>query len=190
MPEPRLETAALIGKGFCSDVYAWGEGRVLKLFHGRVAPDRAARKYAVIRAIHAAGIPSPAVYDLIEVEGRCGIVLERIDGASLLENPHLNLRPALPSPLNRGLLLFPSPPILASAHALFTNSGQRSAIPVRALPRQAIRLLPGRYPNPDGGRAGVGPPYLLTAGPGESIRLLLQSTSPGPTARKLCERSP
>jgi hypothetical protein len=27
MPEPRLETAALIGKGFCSDVYAWGEGR-------------------------------------------------------------------------------------------------------------------------------------------------------------------
>jgi aminoglycoside phosphotransferase (APT) family kinase protein len=85
MPEPRLETAALIGKGFCSDVYAWGEGRVLKLFHGRVPPDRVARKYAVTRAIHAAGVPSPAVYDLIEVQGRCGIVLERIDGASLLE---------------------------------------------------------------------------------------------------------
>src|SRR5262245_52554916 len=51
MPEPRLGTAALIGKGFCSDVYAWGEGRALKLFHGRVAPDRAARKYAVSRAV-------------------------------------------------------------------------------------------------------------------------------------------
>ena len=42
MPGPRLVTAALIGKGFCSDVYAWGEGRVLRLFHGRVAPDQPA----------------------------------------------------------------------------------------------------------------------------------------------------
>jgi aminoglycoside phosphotransferase (APT) family kinase protein len=91
MPEPRLERAALIGKGFCSDVYAWGNGRVLKLFHGRVAPDRAARKYAVTRAIHAAGVPSPAVYDLIEVQGRRGIVLERIDGPSLLG--HTQVRP-------------------------------------------------------------------------------------------------
>jgi hypothetical protein len=85
MPEPRLETAVLVGKGFCSDVYAWGEGRVLKLFHGWVALDRAARKYAVTRAVHAAGVPAPAVYDLIEVQDRCGIVLERIDGVSLLE---------------------------------------------------------------------------------------------------------
>src|SRR5262249_55712300 len=87
MPEPRLGTAALSGKGFCSDVYAWDEGRALKVFHGRVAPDPAARKFAVSRAVHAAGVPSPAVYDLIEVEGRCGIVLERIDGPSLLEHP-------------------------------------------------------------------------------------------------------
>jgi hypothetical protein len=29
MPEPRLRTATLIGKRFCSDVYDWGEGRVL-----------------------------------------------------------------------------------------------------------------------------------------------------------------
>jgi Phosphotransferase enzyme family len=45
----------------------------------------------VTRAIHAAGVPSPAVYDLIEVEGRRGIELERIDGASLLE--HTQVRP-------------------------------------------------------------------------------------------------
>ena len=42
MPGPRLVTAALIGKGFCSDMYAWGEGQALKLFHGRVAPDQPA----------------------------------------------------------------------------------------------------------------------------------------------------
>jgi hypothetical protein len=47
--------------------------------------------YAVTRAVHAAGVPSPALSDLIEVEGRCAIVLERIDGPSLLE--HTQARP-------------------------------------------------------------------------------------------------
>src|SRR5262249_4381448 len=57
--------AALVGTGFCSDVYDWGEGLALNLFHGRVAPDRAARNFAVSRVVHAAVVPSPAVYDLI-----------------------------------------------------------------------------------------------------------------------------
>jgi len=59
------ELLPLIGTGFCSDVYDWGEGRALNLFHGRVAPDWAARNFAVSRAVHAAVVPSSAVYDLI-----------------------------------------------------------------------------------------------------------------------------
>src|SRR5262249_58366022 len=62
MPEPKLETAALIGRGFCSDVYAWGEGRALELVHCRVAPDPAAHKYGASRAIHTAGVPAPGAY--------------------------------------------------------------------------------------------------------------------------------
>ena len=46
-------------------MYDWGEGRALNLFPGRVAPDRAARNFAVSRVVHAAVVPSPAVYDLI-----------------------------------------------------------------------------------------------------------------------------
>src|SRR5215208_6941645 len=80
-----LETTELVGRGFCSDVYAWGEGRVLKLFHGWVARDLADYEFAVTRAVHAAGLPVPAAYELVEVEGRTGIVFERIDGVSLLE---------------------------------------------------------------------------------------------------------
>ena len=34
---PALGSHGLVGKGFCSDVYGWGEGRVLKLFHGGAA---------------------------------------------------------------------------------------------------------------------------------------------------------
>jgi aminoglycoside phosphotransferase (APT) family kinase protein len=84
MSPPTLERAELVGKGFCSDVYAWGEGRVLKLFHGWVTRDRADRGYAVTRAVQAAGLPAPAAFELVEVEGRCGIVFERIEGVSLL----------------------------------------------------------------------------------------------------------
>jgi Ser/Thr protein kinase RdoA (MazF antagonist) len=71
-------------------VLAWGEGRVLKLFHPQYA-------YAVemelerARAVHALGAPCPAVFERVEHEGRSGIVFERIDGpllrASLSADP-------------------------------------------------------------------------------------------------------
>jgi hypothetical protein len=74
-----------VGKGFCSDVYAWGEGRVLKLFHDSGAGDRVDREFAATRAVHAAELPVPAAYEVVEVDGRRGIVFERIDGVSLLK---------------------------------------------------------------------------------------------------------
>ena len=72
MPEPRLETAALIGKGFCSDVYAWGEGRALKVFHGRVAPVRTVASHPA----DASRLPSGLVTALGEPpEGLAGQVV-------------------------------------------------------------------------------------------------------------------
>jgi aminoglycoside phosphotransferase (APT) family kinase protein len=84
-PAPSPHTAELVGKGFCSDVYVWGKGRVLKLFHGRLGYERAEREYAAARAVHAAGVPVPTAYELVEVEGRAGSVFERIDGVSLFD---------------------------------------------------------------------------------------------------------
>jgi hypothetical protein len=51
-----LERAELIGKGFCADVYAWGEGRVLKFFHGAAEPERAEREFAATRRAAPAGL--------------------------------------------------------------------------------------------------------------------------------------
>lgn len=84
MPRPILERAEPIGKGLNSDVYAWGETCVLKLFHGRIARTQADREYAVTQAVHGAGLPVPNAYEMIEIDGRCGIVLERVDGVSML----------------------------------------------------------------------------------------------------------
>ena len=36
------------------------------------------------RTVHAAGLPVPAAYELVEVGGRWGIVFERVDGVSML----------------------------------------------------------------------------------------------------------
>jgi uncharacterized protein (TIGR02172 family) len=79
-PDPLV----LVGKGYDADVYAWGDGCVLKLYYNHVSRVRVEHEYTVARAIHATGLRVPAVYELVEREGRYGIVFERIDGVSLL----------------------------------------------------------------------------------------------------------
>lgn len=80
-----------MGQGFTSDVHAWGQGRVLKLFHRWVPAYRVEREYNVTRAVHAAGLPAPATYDLLTIEDRAGIVFERLEGLSMLR--HVQSKP-------------------------------------------------------------------------------------------------
>jgi aminoglycoside phosphotransferase (APT) family kinase protein len=60
-------------------------GRVLKLFHRSFPRVNAERHYRVTRAVHAAGLPAHAANEFIDVEDRCGIVFERVDGVSLID---------------------------------------------------------------------------------------------------------
>jgi uncharacterized protein (TIGR02172 family) len=78
-----LEKAALIGKGLTADVYAWGPERVVKLFQNWRPASDVEREYRVSRILHSAGLPVPATYEMIEVDGRRGIVFERVDGISM-----------------------------------------------------------------------------------------------------------
>jgi len=81
----QIEKGKLIGKGLTAQVYAWGDGRVLKLFESWRPGAKVEKEFAITRAVHAAGLPAPAVYELVEVEGRKGIVFERVDGRSMFE---------------------------------------------------------------------------------------------------------
>jgi len=91
MPADLPPLAALIGRGYTADVYAWGPGRVLKLFHAGQDVERAEREYRVTRTVLAAGLPVPAAYELVEAGGRRGVVFERVNGPSLLD--HVQARP-------------------------------------------------------------------------------------------------
>lgn len=80
-----LEHGTLIGKGLTSDVFAWGEQGVLKVYHPRVPRDYVEREFSITRALHSAGLPVPAAIEILTVEGRHAIVLQRLQGISMFK---------------------------------------------------------------------------------------------------------
>lgn len=75
----------LLAEGRTAEVFDLGDGRVLKLLrHGFPSGllDVEAEKTA---AVHAAGVPAPAVHERRLVDGRPGIVMDRIDGVSMVD---------------------------------------------------------------------------------------------------------
>ena len=81
----------LLGRGLTADVYAHQAGRALKLFHRWVRPDAAASELRITRAVRAAGAPAPEAFELVTVDGRQGIVFERVAGHSMVRE--VELRP-------------------------------------------------------------------------------------------------
>jgi hypothetical protein len=73
----------LIGRGASSEVYAWSADTVVKLFVPRFE-ELAVVEFERSRAIHAAGGPCPAVHELVEVDGRLGVIFDRLTGPCLI----------------------------------------------------------------------------------------------------------
>jgi aminoglycoside phosphotransferase (APT) family kinase protein len=74
-----------IGEGAYSEAYAWAPGQVVKLFKPGVPRGMASFEVHMIRAVHAVGVPVPEVFGEVTLDGRFGIVLERLDGPTLLQ---------------------------------------------------------------------------------------------------------
>lgn len=68
-----------------AEVFAWGDGRVLKLYRAGVTRETAEREAANARAAHAAGVRTPGVVEVRTVDGRRGTVFERVEGPTMLE---------------------------------------------------------------------------------------------------------
>jgi Ser/Thr protein kinase RdoA (MazF antagonist) len=73
-----------IGEGVHSDVHAWAPGYVVKLFKPSFPRRSSSWEARMTRAVFAAGAPAPEVLEEVTLEGRHGIVLQRLEGPTLL----------------------------------------------------------------------------------------------------------
>jgi uncharacterized protein (TIGR02172 family) len=80
-----LDLNAPIARGRTADVFEWDDKYVLKLFHNWFSLEDIEYELKIARAVHASGVKSPAVKELAQVQGRNGLIYERVAGRSMLE---------------------------------------------------------------------------------------------------------
>ncbi len=72
-----------IAEGREAEIYLWNEGEVLRLLREGGSRQQLEREVAAMRASAVAGVPVPRVGEVVEVDGRVGLVMERIEGTDL-----------------------------------------------------------------------------------------------------------
>lgn len=75
----------LLARGRTAEVFAWGEGQVIKLYMEGWEMAEVEHEARNAKAAYQSGFTVPAVGDVVEMEGRYGLIYERIEGESLLE---------------------------------------------------------------------------------------------------------
>jgi len=141
-----------IAQGRQVEIFAWDEGRVLRLLRAKGCPDLVAAEVAAMAAVAATGIATPEVYEVVSVEGRPGIVMERIDGPDLfkvLEKKVWKLRAIAreTARLHASLTAVEAPLTLRSLHERVRGAAARAdgLIPADILERglALLETLPG-----------------------------------------------
>ncbi|TDF99190.1 phosphotransferase family protein [Paenibacillus piri] len=73
-----------IGRGRTADIFEYGDGKIIKLFKEGLPQPVMENEYTTSVYIHSLGIPTPEPFELLEVDGRTGIVYERASGHTML----------------------------------------------------------------------------------------------------------
>lgn len=79
----------LLAVGNVAEVFEWGS-RVLKLYKSTLAKPAAFREAAIQAATEAMALPVPRVWSVQEIEGRWGVVFDRVGQASFAEQMSSN----------------------------------------------------------------------------------------------------
>ena len=75
----------LLAKGGTSEVFSYGNDRILKLYYGNNMSDAADREFMNSKIIYNFGFPTPAPITRIEIDGRSGIIFQQLTGPTLME---------------------------------------------------------------------------------------------------------
>ena len=117
-----------IAAGRTAEIYAWGEGRVLKLTRPDFPAYLADQEWRNALAAWQLGAPAPKPLELLEIAGRRGVVFERIQGPNLLQA-------VLRHPLR----------LLECARLLARQQAALHAIPAPKFPSQRQRIQHNLY---------------------------------------------
>jgi len=79
------EGVVMVGVGNTAEVFDYGDGKVCKLFYEGYPKEAAEREFRNAKEVERLGFPVPKVFEMVESEGRTGIVYEKIIGKSMLE---------------------------------------------------------------------------------------------------------
>jgi uncharacterized protein (TIGR02172 family) len=79
----QISADKLLARGRTADVYAWDNEHVLKLFQPWFELENIQYEQRIAQAVIASGVKAPAVGKLIQVDGRNGLLYERVTGLSM-----------------------------------------------------------------------------------------------------------
>ena len=75
-----------IAEGRTAEIFLWDDHHILKLYRDWCPPHWIKDEARIARAVYEAGIPSPAAGEIVEMDGRQGLIYERIQGISMLQD--------------------------------------------------------------------------------------------------------
>ncbi len=73
-----------LDEGRTAEIFAWDEGRILKLYRADFPRDWVDWEAKMTRAIGDAGVPAPRIFEVLDYEGRRGIIMEHVSGLSMV----------------------------------------------------------------------------------------------------------
>jgi uncharacterized protein (TIGR02172 family) len=80
-----MDKGPRIGVGRTAEVYAWGDHQILKLYRASMPREWVYHEARIGHIVAEAGVHAPAIGDTVEVDGRLGIIYERITGPAMLD---------------------------------------------------------------------------------------------------------
>jgi GrpB-like predicted nucleotidyltransferase (UPF0157 family)/tRNA A-37 threonylcarbamoyl transferase component Bud32 len=115
-----------IAVGATADIHDWQPGQVLKLYRSEIPPAAGIREARSTRTLFTAGVRVPAVGELMKVNGRLGLPMEKLNGP-----PLANQLVDSESGSRAGRLA-------AELHASMHARGEKSLTPLRQMFRKVI----------------------------------------------------
>jgi aminoglycoside phosphotransferase (APT) family kinase protein len=110
---------ALVGQGREAEVFLRPDGKVVKVVRDPSFAPRLDREIAAIGALRGGGVAAPETHGIVDVDGRAGLVLDRIDGTDLLSR--LNANP---------LRMFRAATVMANEHAAMHECQAPDVLPM------------------------------------------------------------